>query len=93
MINNHYRNFVIDNHYKNFVEEIKAANIRKLESNRIETLIKVIGIVISVLIIVTALSMITVKIEITRTIVIIRNVHTNCIDVIRIYNTIITEIS
>lgn len=79
---------MINNHHQDFID-----NNGKLENNRTEILIRLIGIIISVLIIIATLSMITVKIEITRTIVIIRNAHTKCIDVIRIYNTIITEIS
>ena len=48
---------MINNHYRNFVEEIKAANNGKLENNRTEILIILIGI-ISVLNIITILSMI-----------------------------------
>lgn len=48
---------MINNHYRNFVEEIKADNNGKLENNRTETLIILIGI-ISVLNIITILSMI-----------------------------------
>lgn len=49
---------MINNHYRNFVEEIKADNNGKLENNRTETLILLIGIIISVLNIIATLSMI-----------------------------------